>query len=90
MFGSIILNAQCSCKVHLGQNMILAVTGVHRCSNGPLVILQDDSLSCLNCKLQSLPKVLGTPFDCSILCDNYETPVKHNGLRPPPYPSEQC
>ena len=33
--------------------------------------------------LQSLPKVLGIPFDCSILCDNYEIPVKHNGLRPP-------
>ena len=34
-------------------------------------------------ELQSLPKVLGTPFDRSILCDNYEIPVKHNGLRPP-------
>ena len=40
-------------------------------------------------ELQSLPKVLGTPFDRSILCDNYEIPVKHNGLRPP-YPPEQC
>ena len=30
---------------------------------------------------QSLPKVLGIPFDCSILYDNYEIPVKHDGLR---------
>ena len=27
-------------------------------------------------------KSLEHPFDCSILCDNYEIPVKNNRLRP--------
>ena len=35
------------------------------------------------CLRQSLPKVLGTPYEYSVLYDNYEIPVKHNGLRPP-------
>ena len=35
---------------------------------------------------QSLPKVLGTPYEYSVLYDNYEIPVKHNGLPPPPTP----
>ena len=35
------------------------------------------------CLRQSLPKVLGTHYEYSVLHDKYEIPVKHNRLRPP-------
>ena len=39
-------------------------------------------------KIQSLSKIVGTPYDYSVLYDNYEILMKQNGLRPT-IPQEQ-